>query len=322
MSEKGIPFYPFGRGDLGRTPTFYRTDLLIQHDSGCSSGHRINVGLNIENLFDHDTVTRNFPPRTATPSTSPIRRSSAARSIRWRSRQRRRRPIARIRATCRPTSGSSGARCGCRFATASKPRPPRAGSSPGGRIAAAFDAEIARGTVECTRHVAKSDPRGGAGLGCPSRCKASHKPPRVAHLRRRSRQHALLRRSTRSTPPTSASSKSPGGSRPTASGPRPEFKFESTPLMVNGRLFSTAGTRRAVVALDAATGELLWMHSEHEGARGAGGAAAAVRPRPGVLDRRQAGANSLRDPRLSAGRARREHRPSGRRLSARTASSI
>lgn len=51
-------------------------------------------------------------------------------------------------------------------------------------------------------------------------------------------------------------------------GPRPEFKFESTPLMVNGRLFSTAGTRRAVVALDAATGELLWMHSEQEGARG------------------------------------------------------
>src|SRR4029450_1608105 len=30
----------------------------------------------------------------------------------------------------------------------------------------------------------------------------------------------------------------------------------------------TAGTRRAVVALDAGTGELLWMHSEHEGKRG------------------------------------------------------
>ncbi len=52
-------------------------------------------------------------------------------------------------------------------------------------------------------------------------------------------------------------------------GPRPEFNFESTPLMVNGRLFSTGGTRRAVVALDAATGEMLWMHSEHEGPRGA-----------------------------------------------------
>ena len=51
-------------------------------------------------------------------------------------------------------------------------------------------------------------------------------------------------------------------------GPRPEFRFQSTPLMVNGRVFSTAGTRRAVVALDAATGEMLWMHREHEGARG------------------------------------------------------
>ena len=39
--------------------------------------------------------------------------------------------------------------------------------------------------------------------------------------------------------------------------------------MVKGVLYSTAGTRRAVVALDAATGEQLWMHSENEGARGA-----------------------------------------------------
>ena len=51
-------------------------------------------------------------------------------------------------------------------------------------------------------------------------------------------------------------------------GPRPEYQFQSTPLMVNGVLYSTAGSRRAVVALDAATGEMLWMHSEHEGARG------------------------------------------------------
>ena len=56
--------------------------------------------------------------------------------------------------------------------------------------------------------------------------------------------------------------------------------------MVDGVLYSTAGTRRAVVALDAATGELLWMHSEDEGARGAGRAAPAVGPRPGLLDRR------------------------------------
>lgn len=52
-------------------------------------------------------------------------------------------------------------------------------------------------------------------------------------------------------------------------GPRPEFQFQGTPLMVNGRLFTTAGTRRAAVALDATTGEMLWMHSIDEGKRGA-----------------------------------------------------
>jgi glucose dehydrogenase len=52
-------------------------------------------------------------------------------------------------------------------------------------------------------------------------------------------------------------------------GPRPEFKLEGTPLMVNGVLYTTGGTRRAAVALDAATGELKWMHTEHEGARAA-----------------------------------------------------
>ncbi len=52
-------------------------------------------------------------------------------------------------------------------------------------------------------------------------------------------------------------------------GTRPEFKLEGTPLMVGGVLYTTAGTRRAVVALDPATGELKWVHGEPEGARGA-----------------------------------------------------
>src|SRR3954453_17809153 len=51
-------------------------------------------------------------------------------------------------------------------------------------------------------------------------------------------------------------------------GPRPEFQYQATPLMVNGRLFTTAGTRRAVVALDATSGEMLWMYSMNEGKRG------------------------------------------------------
>src|SRR5271165_783950 len=52
-------------------------------------------------------------------------------------------------------------------------------------------------------------------------------------------------------------------------GNRPEYKLEGTPLMVNGVVYATAGSRRAAIAMDAGTGELLWVHGEHEGARGA-----------------------------------------------------
>lgn len=52
-------------------------------------------------------------------------------------------------------------------------------------------------------------------------------------------------------------------------GPSREGQLESTPLMIGGMLYTTGGTRRAVVALDAKTGELKWVHSEDEGERGA-----------------------------------------------------
>jgi quinoprotein glucose dehydrogenase len=51
-------------------------------------------------------------------------------------------------------------------------------------------------------------------------------------------------------------------------GSRPEFKLEGTPLVVNGILYATGGTRRSVFALKADTGELLWVHAELEGERG------------------------------------------------------
>ncbi len=51
-------------------------------------------------------------------------------------------------------------------------------------------------------------------------------------------------------------------------GPTPETRFQSTPLVVDGVLYTTGGTRRAVTALDAATGEQLWVYSLNEGARG------------------------------------------------------
>jgi quinoprotein glucose dehydrogenase len=52
-------------------------------------------------------------------------------------------------------------------------------------------------------------------------------------------------------------------------GTRREFKLEGTPLMVGGVLYTTGGTRRSVVALDARSGELLWVHRYPEGTRGA-----------------------------------------------------
>jgi quinoprotein glucose dehydrogenase len=50
-------------------------------------------------------------------------------------------------------------------------------------------------------------------------------------------------------------------------GTRPEYKLEGTPLMVNGMIYATAGTRRSVVALKADTGEMVWVHAEFEGQR-------------------------------------------------------
>jgi quinoprotein glucose dehydrogenase len=51
-------------------------------------------------------------------------------------------------------------------------------------------------------------------------------------------------------------------------GPQPDYLYQATPLKVGDVVYTTAGMRRAVVALAAGTGELLWMHTEHEGPRG------------------------------------------------------
>ncbi|MBL4601247.1 MAG: PQQ-binding-like beta-propeller repeat protein [Emcibacteraceae bacterium] len=51
-------------------------------------------------------------------------------------------------------------------------------------------------------------------------------------------------------------------------GTRAEYKLEATPIMIDGTLYTTAGTRRTAIALDGVTGELKWMHSIEEGLRG------------------------------------------------------
>jgi quinoprotein glucose dehydrogenase len=51
-------------------------------------------------------------------------------------------------------------------------------------------------------------------------------------------------------------------------GPRPDYNWQATPLAIDGVLYTTAGTRRDVVALDGMTGETLWMFRFDEGIRG------------------------------------------------------
>jgi quinoprotein glucose dehydrogenase len=52
-------------------------------------------------------------------------------------------------------------------------------------------------------------------------------------------------------------------------GTHPEFKLEGTPLMIKGVVYTTAGTRRSVIALDAKTGEVMWVYALREGNRAA-----------------------------------------------------
>ena len=51
----GVPFFAYGRGDMGRTPTLKRTDVLLQHGFNVAGRYGLQVGVNVLNLFDEDT---------------------------------------------------------------------------------------------------------------------------------------------------------------------------------------------------------------------------------------------------------------------------
>ena len=57
INYQTVPVPVYGFGDLGRTPTFSQTDLLFGHTFRLPKSMRLNVQLNVENLFDQDTVT-------------------------------------------------------------------------------------------------------------------------------------------------------------------------------------------------------------------------------------------------------------------------
>jgi hypothetical protein len=62
MSEEaavpgGIPFFPYGRGNMGRTDALFDTDLSLFQDIRLA-GRTVQLGVTVLNLFDRDAVTR------------------------------------------------------------------------------------------------------------------------------------------------------------------------------------------------------------------------------------------------------------------------
>ena len=59
LGVNGVPVYPNGRGDLGRTPRFFQTDFLLTHDVRVKGSEQMffRFEANISNLFNNASVT-------------------------------------------------------------------------------------------------------------------------------------------------------------------------------------------------------------------------------------------------------------------------
>jgi hypothetical protein len=70
VSEEGlvaanVPFFPYGRGNLGRTPVVAQTDLSLFQDFRVGGRFNVQVGLTVLNVFDSQTVTSRANGRVA-----------------------------------------------------------------------------------------------------------------------------------------------------------------------------------------------------------------------------------------------------------------
>jgi hypothetical protein len=54
-----VPVYPYGRGDLGRLPTFFNSDFNIMHDFRIpkSETMKVRIEFTVFNLFNNRIVT-------------------------------------------------------------------------------------------------------------------------------------------------------------------------------------------------------------------------------------------------------------------------
>lgn len=55
-----FPVMYLGRGSDGRTEVFSQTDLVVQHDFRLTGNQRLQLGLNVLNLFDEENAVRVF----------------------------------------------------------------------------------------------------------------------------------------------------------------------------------------------------------------------------------------------------------------------
>jgi hypothetical protein len=59
----GYPVQSYGRGDLGRSPVLSQFDLNVSQEVKLVGHSKVQIGLNIENVFDQDTWTNIYAPR-------------------------------------------------------------------------------------------------------------------------------------------------------------------------------------------------------------------------------------------------------------------
>lgn len=67
-----------GRGDMGRTPVFTRTDLLVSHELPFAGSRRLRVELNVLNLFNQKTTRHIFNGLNRGTGAGGVRTSAAA----------------------------------------------------------------------------------------------------------------------------------------------------------------------------------------------------------------------------------------------------
>lgn len=60
IQEKGIGFFPYGRGDIGRSPAFSQLDLRLSHELKLPRSTRLVLAAEAINLFDQDTIATYF----------------------------------------------------------------------------------------------------------------------------------------------------------------------------------------------------------------------------------------------------------------------